>query len=67
MIWSIRKTINSVIREQILDDDGLNTVFCEIESTLNSRPITMIFDDPNDSKSFVAYETQTEFASRTFH
>ncbi|VDI06662.1 Hypothetical predicted protein [Mytilus galloprovincialis] len=38
----------SVIREQVLDDDGLNTVFCEIESTLNSRPITMNSDDPSD-------------------
>ncbi|CAG2192602.1 unnamed protein product [Mytilus edulis] len=48
LIRSVRKTMNSVIREQVLDDDGLNTVFCEIESTLNSRPITMNSDDPSD-------------------
>ncbi|CAC5375224.1 unnamed protein product [Mytilus coruscus] len=48
LIRSVRKTMNSVIREEILGDDGLNTMFCEIESTHNSRPITMNSDDPSD-------------------
>lgn len=48
LIRSVRKAMNSVIREQILDDDGFHTLMCEIEMILNDRPITMNSDDPND-------------------
>ncbi|XP_033759556.1 uncharacterized protein LOC117341802 [Pecten maximus] len=40
IIRTIGKVMNSVIGEQVLDDEGLNTLMCEIESTLNDRPIT---------------------------
>lgn len=40
--------MNSVHREQVLDDDGLHTLMCEIESTLNNKPITMSSDNYND-------------------
>ena len=38
----------SLTREQTLTDDGLNTLFAEIEGILNSRPLTRISSDPND-------------------
>ena len=39
-----------MLKEQVykLDDEGLNTLFCEIESILNARPITTVSSDPND-------------------
>lgn len=38
----------SVVKQQILDDEALNTVLCEVEAILNDRPITPSTDDPND-------------------
>lgn len=44
MIRTIRKTINSVIKEQTLNDEGLHTLMCEIAFIVNDRPITMNSD-----------------------
>lgn len=48
IIRMVRKILTSVLHLQTLDDDGLHTVLCEVESILNDRPITKLSDDPND-------------------
>lgn len=48
LIRSIRKILNSTLRTQNLDEEGLQTVLCEAESILNSRPLTKESTDPND-------------------
>lgn len=48
MIRIIKRILNSVLRQQMLDDDGLGTVICEVGAILNDRPITKLSDDPND-------------------
>lgn len=48
LIRSIRKVLNSTMREQTLDEESLHTVLCEAESIINSRPITKASSDPND-------------------
>ena len=40
IIRSVRRVLNSVLGEQILDDKGLQTFMCEVESTINGRPLT---------------------------
>ena len=35
-------------KEQILDDEGLATLLCEVESIVNGRPVTKVSDDPRD-------------------
>ena len=47
-IRTTRKVIKAVIREQILDDEGINTLMCEVEAIINGRPITKLFYDPRD-------------------
>lgn len=44
----VRKVLNSVLHHQRVDDEGLQTLFCEVEAILNDRPLTKISDDPND-------------------
>ena len=48
LIRSVRKALNSVLRTQSLDEEGLHTVFCEVEAIINSRPITKASTDLND-------------------
>lgn len=48
LIRSVRKVLNSNLKVQNLDKEGLHTVFCEIEGIINSRPITKASFDPND-------------------
>ncbi len=51
LIRLIKKTLYSTIRQQTLDDEGLLTVLCEIESILNNRPITMVSEDVKDPEA----------------
>lgn len=47
-IRTVRKILNSIVRQQSLDDEGLLTVMCEVESIINNRPLTLASDDPSD-------------------
>lgn len=40
--------MNATLREQNLDEEGLQTFFCECEAILNSRPIITPLNDIND-------------------
>ncbi len=50
MIRTIRKILFSILKEQTvkLDDEGLNTLMCEVEMIINSRPITEVPSSPMD-------------------
>lgn len=48
LIRSVRKVLNSILKVQNLDEEGLQTVLCEVESIINGRPITKASTDPND-------------------
>lgn len=48
LIRSVRKILNSILRGQSLDEEGLYTLFCEVESILNNRPISRASLDIND-------------------
>ena len=50
-IRSVKKVLNIILREQTLDDERLSSLFCEVESIVNGRPLTVLSDDPNDESS----------------
>ena len=52
LIRSVRKILYGVMKEQPLhlDDEGLNTLMCEVELILNLRPLTPASDDPSDDE-----------------
>ena len=45
---TVRKVMKALLKEQVLDDEGLCTLMCEVESIVNERPITKVSDDPRD-------------------
>ena len=53
LIRTIRKVFAGVLAGVTyrMTDETLRTVFCEIESVVNSRPVTKLSDDPDDGAS----------------
>ncbi len=47
-IRTIRKVLCGVLKNCRLTDEILQTVFCEVESIVNNRPLTKVSDDVND-------------------
>ena len=47
-IRTVRKVMNALLREQVLEDEGLATLMCEVENIVNGRPLTKVSDDPRD-------------------
>lgn len=47
-IRTVRKVLSSLLKQQTLDEEGLQTLLCEVESIINDRPITTASNDPND-------------------
>lgn len=48
IIRSARTILKSLVKEQILMDEGLLTLMAEVEKILNDRPLTPVSDDTND-------------------
>lgn len=40
--------MKALLKQQVLDDEGLSTLMCEVESIVNGRPITKVSDDAKD-------------------
>jgi hypothetical protein len=50
-IRTVRKVLDVIMTKQVLDDEKLMTMFCEVEAIVNGRPITTVSDDPSDLES----------------
>ncbi|XP_037773621.1 uncharacterized protein LOC119569620 [Penaeus monodon] len=50
-IQTIRKILSSIIGMQRIDDDRLRTLFCEVEATMNSHPLTAIPGDVTEPEA----------------
>ena len=48
MVKAAKKAIYAVVGERDVNDEGLITVFAEVESLLNSRLLTYQSSDPRD-------------------
>ena len=48
VIRCIRKTLDGLLSQQTLTDETLRTLLCEVESVLNSRPLTVVSQDHRD-------------------
>ena len=49
MIGLVKRALKAILlNESRLSDDVLETLFCEVESIVNGRPLTKLSDDVND-------------------
>lgn len=70
-IRTVRKVLSSVVKQQLLEDEGLHTLLCEVESIINGRPLTTNTDHPNDLEPLtpnhlLALKTQPSFPPGVF-
>ena len=49
MIRTVRSSLDVLLKGQVLDDERLSTIFCEVEIIVNRRPLTVV---PNDASDF---------------
>ena len=47
-IKTVRKIMSALVKQQLLTDDSLSTLFCEIEAIVNNRPITAVQGSAGD-------------------
>ncbi len=47
-VRSVRKLLSSILKEQTIYDESLQTLMCEIEAIMNDRPFTASPNDLND-------------------
>ena len=49
-ICTVPKVLKALIKEQVLDEESLSTLMCEVKAIVNGRQITKLSDDPRDLK-----------------
>ena len=48
LIKSVKRSLRLVLQDHVIHEDTLHTSLCEIESVLNSRPISYVGDDASN-------------------
>ena len=51
IVRTVRRVLLAVIPAGRISDECLRTIFCEVESIANSRPLTKVSDDVNDASA----------------
>lgn len=49
MIKAAKRAISAILKDTDVTDEELQSCFVGVESLLNSRPLTTVSDDPNES------------------
>ncbi|XP_042208064.1 uncharacterized protein LOC121856534, partial [Homarus americanus] len=50
-IRTVKKVLQAIVGSQVLGDERLQTLFCEVEAIVNERPITPVPNTPNEPKA----------------
>ena len=66
LIRSTRTALKAILGEGLADEEVVATVFTEVESILNSRPLCAVSDDPNDCEPLTPNHLLLQRSVRTF-
>jgi len=66
VIRSVRKVIGALVKKQMMDDEGLATLMCEVEAIINARPLTKVSDDPRDMNALTPNHLLIMKANQSF-
>ena len=53
MVKGTKRALKAVIKERTFTDDALNTIMTEVESTVNSQPLTNVSDNIDDYEALM--------------
>ncbi|CAG7816385.1 unnamed protein product, partial [Allacma fusca] len=53
MVKSVKIALQASLREAVVKEDVLHTLFCEVEFIVNSRPLTHVSVDPEDPECLI--------------
>ncbi|KAI8503729.1 hypothetical protein Bbelb_187000 [Branchiostoma belcheri] len=59
-IRTIRQVLTAIAKKQQLDDEGLHTLFCEVEQIINTRPLTTISNEVNDLEALTPNQPDSQ-------
>ena len=63
IIRSVRKILRTLLREQLVSGEALRTLMAEVESILNSRPLTQNSESPADPEALTPNRSELRGAS----
>ena len=66
VIRSVGKVIGALLKKQIMNDEGIATLMCEVEAILNARPLTKVSDDPRDMNALTPNHLLIMKANQSF-
>ena len=66
VIRSVRKVIGALVKKQMMDDERLATLMCEVEAIINARPLTKVSDDPRDMNALTPNHLLIMKANQSF-
>ncbi|KRY46994.1 hypothetical protein T03_8777 [Trichinella britovi] len=59
LVRSIKESLRKILRKALLDEEELRTTLCEVEASLNARPLTLVWDEHHERHPLSPFQLLT--------
>ncbi|KRZ90761.1 hypothetical protein T08_2090, partial [Trichinella sp. T8] len=59
LVRSIKESLRKILRKALLDEEELRTTLCEVEASLNARPLTFVGDEHHERHPLSPFQLLT--------